>query len=327
MFEQPFTPSGTAFTGTRAYLNLVSHLFKWCLFAFTTLGLAVPCGAQEIQPRRWSHLPIGINFVGAAYSYTEADISDSPALRLEDVEMDMDTWGAQYIRTFELFGKSARVDIAQAYQTGYWEGLLDGSPASTERSGWTDTIARFAVNFYGAPPLAGKAFGSYQANLEEETIAGIALAVHLPTGQYKEERLINLGTNRFTIRPQAGVVHRKGKWSAEVTGSVWFFTDNDEFFEGNKLETDPLYVGQGHIWYTFRPGLWVGAGAGFGYGAQSTINGVAEDDRREVLGFVASFSYPLSRDWGVKIAYAGRRRQVSTGNDSDTIAVGFAYAW
>ncbi len=327
MFDQPYTSCGAAIGGPGAHLKLISYLCKWCLCGVIVLGLAVPCGAQEIEPRRWSHLPTGLNFAGAGYVYTEADISDSPALRLEDVEMEMDTWGAQYIRTFELFGKSARVDIAQAYQTGYWAGLLNSSPASTERSGWTDTIARFAVNVYGAPPLTGKAFGSYHANLEEETIAGVALAVHLPTGQYKEERLINLGTNRFTIRPQAGIVHSKGKWSVELTGSVWFFTENDEFFEGTKLETDPLYVGQGHIWYTFRPGLWIGAGGGFGYGAQSTINGIAEDDRREVLGFVASFSYPLSRDWGVKIAYAGRRRQVSTGSDSDTVAIGFAHSW
>lgn len=26
----------------------------------------------------------------------------------------------------------------------------------------------------------------------------------------------------------------------EVTGSAWFYTDNDDFFNGNRLENDPL---------------------------------------------------------------------------------------
>lgn len=30
--------------------------------------------AQDIEPRRWSHLPIGANFAGAAYAYTTGDI-------------------------------------------------------------------------------------------------------------------------------------------------------------------------------------------------------------------------------------------------------------
>ena len=298
-----------------------------CFYVFTALGLAFPCQAQEVEPRRWSHLPIGLNFVGAGWTYTESDISDSPALRLENVEAKLHTLVAQYIRSFEVFDKSARIDIAQAYQKGRWTGLLDGSSASTDRAGWTDTVARFAVNVYGAPPLKGKEFGLYRANLEDETIVGMALAIHFPTGEYMEERLINLGTNRFTFRPQAGVVHTQGKWSTELTGSAWFYTDNDEYFNGNKLETDPFYVVQGHVWYTFRPGLWTGIGVGYGYGMRSTINGEEKDDRKGTMGWAVSFAYPLSRDWGVKLAYIGRRRFESTGTDSDTIAFGVSYAW
>ena len=43
-----------------------------------------------------------------------------------------------------------------------------------------------------------------------------------------------------------------------MTASSWFYTDNDQFFNGNYLEQNPLYTVQGHVDYTFRPGLWVG---------------------------------------------------------------------
>ena len=292
-----------------------------------SFGLAIPCYGQEVEPRRWSHVPVGLNFATVGYVYSEAEISDNPALQLEDVEASVHTVLAKYIRTFELFQKSARIDIAQAYQKGRWTGLLDGNPASTDRAGWTDTVARLAVNIYGAPPLSGKSFGAYRASLNEETVVGMALAVHLPTGEYMEDRLINLGTNRFTFRPQMGVVHSWGKWSTELTGSAWIFTDNDEFFGGNKLETAPLYVMQGHAWYTFRPGLWLGAGVGYAYGARSTLNGEEKDDRKGNLGWVISLAYPLTRDWGVKLGYVGLRRLESTGNDVDSIVLGLSYAW
>ncbi len=281
MSDYLYNPCGAVRAGRTNHLRLMTNFCRWCLYVFIAIGLAIPCYAQEVEPRRWSHLPIGLNFAGAGYAYTESDISDSPALRLEDVELKMHSLVAQYIRTFELFQKSARIDIAQAYQKGRWTGMLDGSPASTDRAGWADTITRFAVNVYGAPPLSGKEFGSYRANLNLETVVGMALAVHLPTGEYMEERLINIGSNRFTFRPQVGVVHSRGKWSTELTGSAWIYTDNDEFFDGNKLETDPFYVVQGHLWYTFRPGLWVGAGVGYGYGARSTINGKRKTIVRE----------------------------------------------
>jgi hypothetical protein len=52
--------------------------------------LALPCSAQDIEPRRWSHLPLGGNFAGVAYAYTEGDIF---LLRTrEDTGSDNDTF-------------------------------------------------------------------------------------------------------------------------------------------------------------------------------------------------------------------------------------------
>jgi len=42
----------------------------------------------------------------------------------------------------------------------------------------------------------------YRAKADVETVVGTALMVHLPAGDYMDDKLINLGTNRFTFRPQ-----------------------------------------------------------------------------------------------------------------------------
>ena len=301
--------------------------FVECVCVFLVLGLPFLCLAQELEPRRWSHLPIGKNFVGVGYVYTKADIFFDPVLRIEDAEMEMHTWAFKYIRTFELLQKSSRIDFTQAYQEGRWSGLLNGAPASITRSGLSDSVLRFAINLFGAPPLEGKEFAAYRAKVDIETIFGAALVAHLPTGDYMNDKLINLGTNRFTFRPQLGVVHNRGKWSFELTGSVWLYTDNNDFFNGNKLEQDPYYTIQTHLVYNFRPGLWASASAGYGYGGESTVSGVEKNDRRENLGWALSFGLPITRQLDVKFAYRAIRAQESIGQDSNDFGMAFSIFW
>jgi Putative MetA-pathway of phenol degradation len=286
-------------------------------------GLLLPrfAPAQDIDPRRWSHLPIGANFAGAAYAYTTGDISLDPALRIENGQFDVQTIGVKYIRSFELLNKSARVDLTQPYQIGHWQGVLNGVPAATDRSGFADTSVRFAVNLVGAPPLKGKEFAEYRAaKADDETILGVGLGLQLPTGQYHSDKLINLGDNRFTFRPQIGAIHNWGQWSAELTVQTWFYTANDDFFNGRKLEQDPVYTADANLIYTFRPGLWAAGSIGYAGGGTTTVNGVSNDDNESNLAFGFSVGLPISRAVGVKLYYIGSRTQTDTGQDTDTFA-------
>jgi len=174
----------TIFAKPTAHFTLLNHLCWVYLHVFLALGLALPCFAQELEPRRWGHLPIGTNFAGGAYSYTEADIYFDPVIQIEDAKMEMHTWAVQYVRTFELFQKSTRIDFTQGFQEGRWNGLVGGVPKSIKRSGLSDSLLRFAINLYGAPPLEGKEFLAYRAKIDVETIVGAALVVQLPTGNY-----------------------------------------------------------------------------------------------------------------------------------------------
>lgn len=297
------------------------------LFFQLLIFLASPCLSEELEPRRWAHLPIDTNFFGSGYAYTEADIGFDPVLKIEDVDMEMDTWVAKYIRSFSIFDKTARVSVLQAYQEGNWSGLLDGTPKKINRSGLADTVVRFAINLYGAPPLRGKKYAEYRAKTRVETIIGAGLSVQLPTGSYMDDKLINLGTNRFTFRPQIGVTRTRGKWSTEATGIVALHSDNTDFFNGKKLEQEPLYSVHSHLIYTFRPGVWTSASAGYNYGGKSTVDGAKKDDLKQNLLWALAFGFPVSRHLGLKIAYVGTRTQESTGFDSDSFVVGAVAFW
>lgn len=262
--------------GDCAYFRIAVAFLASICFAFS-------CRALDLQPRRWSHLPVDTNFFGAGNVYSSADIAVDPVLLLDDVTAELQAFPLKYIRTFEVAGKSARVDWLQAYQVGQWNGLVDRVPTRVERDGWSDMSVRLAVNLVGAPPLNRAEFAEYRKVQESETIVGLGLEVQLPTGQYFNDKLVNLGTNRFTFRPQLGVVHRRGPWSGEATLASWFYTDNDEFFNGNYLEQAPIHTLHGSIDYTFRSGIWIGTGLAGGVGGKFVLNGIQKNDPRDSL--------------------------------------------
>ena len=284
-------------------------------------SLAMPSHAQDLEPRRWSQLPTGTNFVGVGLAYSQGDIFVDPVLQIEDADVKLVTAGVSYIRSFGLFGRSARFDVSVPYAAGDWNGLLEGQPASVQRKGLGDPRFRLSVLLYGAPALDRREFAETPAS---STVVGFGLSVVAPLGEYFDDRLINLGQNRWIIRPQLGVTHTRGKWTAELTGSIYYYTDNDSFYQGTTLENDPLYAIQGHLIYTFRPGLWASLSSAYGDGAEPTISGVPRDAESENWLTAISAGLPISRSQGIKVSYIWSRTQVPTGADVNTLALSYS---
>lgn len=297
------------------------------LLCALTFWLSPAASAQEIEIRRWNHLPIDQNFLTANYAHTDGEIGVDPELRLEDVSVSLDTCLIGYIRTYELLDRTARVEVRQAWQAGNWKGLIDGAPASASREGLSDTIMRFAVNLVGAPPLTGKAYSNYRAATKVETIVGAAIGLQLPTGQYFGDKLINLGSNRFTFRPQLGMHQQYYNWTFEVTGTVSIYTDNTSFFNSKLLQQDPYYAIDGSIDYSFPSGIWTSAGVGIGVGGQSEVNGVVKDNSRGDVGWLISAGFPITRSLGFKATYLATDHWTTIGIKSQTISIGLVGSW
>ena len=265
-----------------------------------------------------------MNVLGAGVVHTEGDISLDPVLQLEDVSVDIDTAIVSYLRAFGLAGQSARFDVRLPLQDARWEGLLGGEPASTQRTGLGDPLVRLSVNFLGAPALKAKEFQAYRASHPVNTTVGAALAVTLPLGEYKQEKLLNLGENRFVFRPQLGFVHTHGHWSYELTGSILLYTDNDDFFGNNKREQNPLYELQTHLVYTSQQRWWVSVGTAYDWGGKSTINGDKKDDEKRELLYGISAGLPVGTRSSVKLAYIGSRSNEKIGKDTDNVVFAFS---
>ena len=301
----------------RPSYRIVAGVLVACLLP---IGQAI---GQDIEPRRWTPIPLGVNVVGVGYGHTSGEIFVDPVLRLEDAEFDADTVGVSYVRSFSLAGRSARFDALVPWSSVRWRGLLDGQPAATKRTGLADPRLRLSVILGGAPAMDAGELRSYMAGRAVHTVFGAAIAVTVPWGKYLNDKLLNLGENRFTIRPQIGVVHTRGPWSYELTGSTFVFGDNDDFFGGSKLEQDPLYALQGHVIRMFKPGMWASLSAGYGWGGRYTLDGQKRNKRADLLAAL-SVGFPIGRRQGLKIAYLRGETREDTGSDSDTLAIAWS---
>lgn len=298
------------------------------VFALVLAGLANQACAQDLEPRRWSHLPTGLNVLGAASAYSDGDIYLDPVLLIEDATFDIYSAALGYVRTFEMFGKSARVDVNLPYSTAHWEGLVDGEYASRRQHGIMDPRVRFSMNLYGAPPMKGKEYMAFRQQNPVNTTVGVAVAVVLPLGTYNPTRLLNLGKNRTVVRPQLGVLHQRGKWQFELTGSVFLYQDNDEFWNGNTLEQDPMWFAQAHAIYSIKPGWWTSLSAGYAYDGEGIVNGEPKPlTSQRQLYMALSLGMPISRTQGLKFTWLGSRTNTSAGSDYDSLIVAWSMNW
>jgi hypothetical protein len=104
-------------------------------------------------------------------------------------------------------------------------------------------------------------------------ILGASVKVVAPTGRYNKDKLINIGANRWAVRPELGyVIPLTPKLLLELEAGAWFFGDNDDFVAG-KREQDPIYAGEIHLVRRFKPGFWASLEAVYFEGGQQTIGG------------------------------------------------------
>ena len=289
-----------------------------CYFLLSLLFLSFdPAGAQDLEPRRWTVFPAGMNVIGAGYARLGGDVSFDPVLQIEDATVSGQVLGLSYVRSFIVGSKVARLDVVLPWANMRWTGLLDGVPATASRVGLSDPNVRLSMILVGEKP---------DALADSNTVIGAAVAISVPFGEYFEEKLLNLGQNRIYIRPQVGVLHTRGNWSFELTGSVFLYGDNDDFYGGSTLEQDPLYAVQTHLIYAFdKPGYWAALSAGYGWDGQSTVDGHKIDDSRRLFLSALAVGVPISKRQGIKLVYLRTRTNTNKGSDIDSYSLGWSY--
>ena len=293
--------------------------------AFGTVALVLGVAgatAQEAEPRAYSNTPVGLNFLIAGYLYTEGKLAFDPNLSIADAKFKANTALVAYVRSFEFAGQSAKFDVILPASSFAAHGVVDGVPRDRVMSGLGDPRFRVSVNLLGAPALSAKDFASYRQDL----IVGASLQVSAPFGQYDNSKLLNLGNNRWSFRPELGISKAWGPWTFEVAPSVTIFSDNTDFFGGNTFAQAPIYAVQGHILYTFPSGVWLAIDGLYFTGGRTTLNGVKSDNEQRNTRAGFTLALPIDRNNSLKFS-ASTGISSRTGSDFTAAGVAWQYRW
>lgn len=257
----------------------------------------------------------------AGYAWTTGGIGADPALPLEDAKLTAHTAVLAYARALNVWGTSGKIQVALPYTSLSGTARFMGAEREREVSGLHDPVFRLAVNLYGAPALSFQEFASYQQDL----IVGVSVAVTPPLGQYDEDKLVNIGNNRWSIKPELGISQAFGPLAVELAAGAIVFTKNDAFL-GRTREQAPLFTFQASVVYDFGRGFWGALTSTYVTGGQTTVDGERADDRRDNVRIGGTLTIPVTRHHSVKL-YGSTAVHTRRGPDFDVIGMAWQYRW
>ena len=284
---------------------------------------AHPLHAQDLEPRAYSASPTGLRFLVAALNRSSGGVLVDPSLPVEDVEATVNAGALGVGATFALFGRTALLVGVMPYALADASGRVGETARTISRSGLADPRIKLSVNLLGGRAMRPREF----AKSRSATISGVSLSVGPPIGQYYPTKLINLGANRWSFKPEVGISRAIQRWTVEGYGGVWFFTANDSFYPGELKRTqEPVLALQAHTSYTMRPQLWVAFDATWYTGGTTSIDGVDKADLQRNSRLGATLSLPVTSRQSVKVSYsAGATTRI--GGDFRTVGVAWQFSW
>jgi hypothetical protein len=285
--------------------------------------VAVSCHApaQSLEPRAYANTPVGMNFLLVGYAHTEGSIGTDAASPIQDAQVQTDTALLGYSRAFGLWGTSGKLAFVEGEAWVSGSATAGGQPRSRAVTGLTDPLFRGSINLYGAPALTMKEFPDYHQDL----IIGVSLYVTAPLGDYDSSKLLNIGNNRWSFRPELGFSQAYGKFTFEVMPAVTFFTDNNDFL-GQTRQQDPVYSLQGHVIYSFPKNIWASVSATYYTGGSTRLNGVDQNDLEKNYRVGATLSLPLGRRESIKF-YGSDGVWARSGSSFWLAGIAFQYRW
>jgi hypothetical protein len=285
---------------------------------------AVPLSAQDLDARAYARAPVKATFLIGGFSVSHGGVVTDASLPLTDVHATVETPSLGIGHSFDLFGKTAQAFAALPYSWAQASGNLVGEARQVTRAGLSDMRVRLSVLVRGAPA----ATLLEMAKAPRRTILGASLTVVAPTGQFFPDKLINLGTNRWSLKPEFAVSRPiRDRWLLDTYAALWVFTTNNSFYPGTLVRTQsPIGAFQAHLSYTFRPLAWAAFDATYYVGGRTTIQGVENDDRQSNSRIGATLVLPVGRRHSVKLAVS-RGAIIRYGPNFSTVSVGWQTGW
>lgn len=301
---------------------LVPLFLKKRILVMFLCFLSIYSFSQDLEPRAYANIPKGTNVLAVGYGYNKGNVLSDPSLPVKDFKINTQIFAINYIHSFGLANKLARVQVSIPMADMQGKLILNGEQVTGSRTGFADARIRFGINLTGSPALDRKNFRQYQ----QKAIFGVSLVTSVPIGKYYDDKKINLGANRWGFKPEIGISKRFKHVYAEAYVGTWFYTNNNNYFGGNELKQNPTLSFQAHASYYFKNQMWVGFNTNWYEVGEVAINDVYSDDSQKDWRVGATFSVPITKTQALRLQYhTGIYANLGLNYDSLTLAYQYVF--
>lgn len=247
-------------------------------FALAVLRFPNQLFAQFTDPRTYDNTPVGVNQLELAYAYAQSNASIDTSLIVAGAKLKLNAGTVDYTRYFSFLHCLAWVE-ASVPLAGL-DGSVTGTKIHGSSTGAGDSSYQVAVLLKGGPALSVAQFADYKPT----TTVGVSLTISAPTGLYNAHKVLNLGADRWSFKPELAVSHPFGpeqKWEVDGYANAYFYTDNTSYLGTEILRQQALPGLEGHISYSFTNSLWASVDTRYSFRGDTFVNGVNQNNGQQ----------------------------------------------
>jgi hypothetical protein len=302
--------------------------FQLPLIASLVFAAQAPVLAVGDGPRAYMLTPADSQILTAYGLFLDGNQNLDPGVSSRNLDLDVDVGVLQYTHSFSLCDNACGVFLIAPY--GSTEGTFNFPLFSLtgESSGLADIQLGTVFGLYGSPSLEVPDYLEYDPGFS----LGLLAKLTAPTGEYDENKVINLGSNRWGLQVGVPMGYYLGEsfldddlTTFELLPSVFFFGDNADPFRAGESSQDPLFQIEAHITRNLSRMAWVSLDANYQYGGETSTDGISGNDRRESFGLGGTIGVNLSKTLSINATYGKVISHNDHGADGHMFRVKLAY--
>jgi len=257
--------------------------FLFAILILSALCFPQPASAQFTDAHNYDNTPVGINQVELSYAYVHANASIDNSLVIAGAKLNLNQGTISYTRYFGLAHRLMWVSAGIPFAG--LSGEVTGTAIRGSVGGAGDSSYQLGALLKGGPALSVAQFESYKPT----SIVGVSLSITAPTGLYDSNKILNLGADRWSFKPEVALSLPFGpqqKWQVDAYANAYFYSDNTSYHGRQILRQEPLPGFEGHLSYSANDNVWISADTRYSFRGATLVNGVDQGNPQQnfILG-------------------------------------------